>query len=200
LDNLILFREVFSPICSKAVPLFFCENKSCHEIRSNQPAENASGIPTTSSFPKRIRAEKYANQVFTHVSQYSEQELLGAPHNLVRHPQMPRVVFKLLWDTISAGKEIFAYVNNLAKNGDNYWVFAHVTPTFDEQGKIISYHSSRRVPRREAVDRIAPIYQLLCREESRHTDSKSAMEASGAILTSQLKSLNKSYGEFVFSV
>jgi hypothetical protein len=64
----------------------------------------------------------------------------------VRHPRMPRCVFKLLWETIQSGQDIFAYVCNLARNGDHYWVYAHVTPTFDEKGSIIGYHSNRRAP------------------------------------------------------
>ena len=62
----------------------------------------------------------YANDVFVRVSGYSERELLGAPHSILRHPAMPRSVFKLLWDTIGQGDEVFAYVLNLAKNGDAY--------------------------------------------------------------------------------
>ena len=99
----------------------------------------------------------YANQVFLDIAGYVENEVVGRPHNIVRHPEMPRAVFKLLWDTISQGNEIFAYVVNRAKNGDHYWVFAHVTPTFDQSGKIISYHSSRRAPRREAVEKVRTV-------------------------------------------
>ena len=86
----------------------------------------------------------YANRVFQQVAGYTEDELLGKAHSIVRHPDMPRCVFKFLWDTIGAGNEVFAYVLNKAKNGDHYWVFAHVTPTFDDHGRIISYHSNRR--------------------------------------------------------
>ena len=75
----------------------------------------------------------YANRTFLEVAMYSEDEVLGQPHSLIRHPDMPRCVFKLLWDTIQGGEEIFAYVKNMAKNGDYYWVFAHVTPTFNRQ-------------------------------------------------------------------
>ncbi|HPV77190.1 MAG TPA: PAS domain-containing protein, partial [Gemmatimonadaceae bacterium] len=64
----------------------------------------------------------YANDVFIRVSGYEEDELLGAPHSIIRHPDMPRAVFKLLWDTLATGREVFAYVNNMARNGDNYWV------------------------------------------------------------------------------
>jgi len=61
----------------------------------------------------------YANRTFLKVSGYSEEELLGKPHSIIRHPDMPRCVFKLLWDTIEAGREILAYVKNMAKNGDH---------------------------------------------------------------------------------
>jgi PAS domain S-box-containing protein len=71
----------------------------------------------------------YANDVFIKLAGFTETELLGQPHSIIRHPEMPRCVFKLLWDTIAEGGEIFAYVVNRSKNGDHYWVFAHVTPT-----------------------------------------------------------------------
>ena len=88
---------------------------------------------------------------------------------------MPRVVFKLLWDTIKGGNEIFAYVLNRAKNGDHYWVFAHVTPTLDERGRICAYHSSRRKPAASAIAKISPIYQLLLAEEKKHNTPREAM-------------------------
>ena len=73
----------------------------------------------------------YVNDVFMRISGFNEKELLGQPHSMIRNPQMPRCVFKLLWDTLEAKKEIFAYVVNICKNGDHYWVLAHVTPSFD---------------------------------------------------------------------
>ena len=72
----------------------------------------------------------YANDVFLRISGYAEAEVLGQPHSIIRHPGTPRAVFSLLWRTIESGREIFAYVVNRAKNGDHYWVLAHVTPTF----------------------------------------------------------------------
>lgn len=94
----------------------------------------------------------YVNRVFMSVAGYEEDELLGEPHSLIRHPDMPRCVFKLLWDTIQAKNEIFAYVINRCKNGDHYWVHAHVTPNFDAQGAVVGYHSNRRVPDRRIVE------------------------------------------------
>lgn len=61
------------------------------------------------------------------ISGFTEPELLGQPHSMIRHPDMPRAVFKLLWDRLGAGHEIFAYVKNMTKSGDYYWVHAHVT-------------------------------------------------------------------------
>ena len=75
----------------------------------------------------------YANEVFLRVSGFAEEEVIEAPHSVVRHPHMPRCIFKLMWDTIQSGQEMFGYVLNMAKDGDHYWVLAHVTPTFDEQ-------------------------------------------------------------------
>ena len=93
----------------------------------------------------------YANRTFLKVAGYTEEEVLGKPHSIIRHPDMPRCVFKLLWDTIESGEEIFAYVKNLAKNGDHYWVFAHVTPTFDEQGRIESLGTTRTGAARNGI-------------------------------------------------
>jgi PAS domain S-box-containing protein len=65
----------------------------------------------------------YANKTFLDISGFTEEELLGQPHNIIRHPDMPQCVFKLLWKTVAKGDEIFAYVKNMCKNGDHYWVF-----------------------------------------------------------------------------
>ncbi|HYG85153.1 MAG TPA: PAS domain-containing protein [Azospirillum sp.] len=142
----------------------------------------------------------YANDVFIRVSGFDEEELLGKPHNLIRHPDMPRCVFKLLWDTLAAGKEIFAYVVNRAKNGDHYWVFAHVTPVIGSGGAICGYHSSRRVPSRAAVDKATGLYAALRAEEAKHPNPKDGMAAAGAMLESILRDKGTTYDEFVFTL
>lgn len=142
----------------------------------------------------------YANEVFLRLAGYSEPEILGQPHSIIRHPSMPRCVFKLLWDTIQAGKECFAYVVNRSKNGDHYWVLAHVTPTFDAQGNIVSYHSNRRSPRREAVAKADALYQELLAVEARHEDRKQGMEAGFKALVDKLQALGVPYDEFVFAL
>lgn len=142
----------------------------------------------------------YANLTFLEIAGYTEKEVLGRPHNIIRHPDMPRTVFKLLWDTIQQGQEIFAYVINRAKNGDHYWVFAHVTPTFDAQGTITSYHSSRRCPQRKAVDAVIPVYRELREEESRHANPKDAMAAGVQLLTKKYIGAGGTYEDLVFSL
>lgn len=142
----------------------------------------------------------YANQTFINVSQFSERELLGQPHNVIRHRDMPRAVFKLLWDVVSGGNEIFAYVINQAKSGDHYWVLAHVTPTFDESGNVTGYHSNRRVPRREAVEVASAVYAEMLAIEQSHEDWRAGMQASTELLLARLGELGLSYEEFVFSL
>ena len=141
----------------------------------------------------------YANDVFVRVSGYSEAELLGAPHNILRHPAMPHCVFKLLWDTVQHGEEIFAYVVNLAKNGDHYWVFAHVTPSFDTNGSIEGYHSNRRRPDPEQVAKVEPLYRQLAEFEAAAPRLKDGMDAAIAHLQKTLASQGTSYERFVFS-
>lgn len=142
----------------------------------------------------------YANDVFLRLSKYSIQELIGAPHSLIRHPDMPRCVFKLLWDTIEAKQEIFAYVLNMARDGDHYWVFAHVTPTFDAQQNIIGYHSNRRKPEAGQVAKVKPLYEALLTEENRLPNRKDGMQRGFEMLVATLKDARLDYDEFVFSI
>ena len=142
----------------------------------------------------------YANQVFLRVAGYDEEEVLGQPHSLVRHPDMPRCVFQLLWDRIADGKEIFAYVVNAAKNGDHYWVFAHVTPSFDEAGAITGFHSNRRLPGTGQIDAIKPLYKNLCDIEENHPDRKAGLTAAAAALNEILRQKGVEYDEFVLTL
>ena len=93
----------------------------------------------------------YCNRVFMEIAGYAESELLGQQHNIIRHPDMPRVVFHLLWQTLSNGREFFGYIKNLCKDGSYYWVFANLTPTFDAGGRIVGYYSVRRRPTAQAI-------------------------------------------------
>lgn len=142
----------------------------------------------------------YANSVFIEISGYSENELIGASHNVIRHPEMPKCVFKLLWDRVQAGHEIFAYVVNLCKNGDHYWVLAHVTPTFDVAGRVIGYHSNRRVPERSAVEKARDLYARLLEVERSATDWRRGLAESTRRLNDVLRAQGVEYDEFAFSL
>lgn len=143
----------------------------------------------------------YANQVFLQIADYTEKEVLGQPHSMIRHPAMPRSVFKLLWSTIESGQEIFAYVMNRTKFGDHYWVYAHVTPSFDGAGKVIGYHSNRRVPDRNIIEQhIVPLYRSLREEEARHQNRKDGMLAGEQVILNMLAEKGIAYDEFIATV
>jgi PAS domain S-box-containing protein len=142
----------------------------------------------------------YGNDVFLRLAGYGEKELIGQPHSIIRHPDMPRCVFKLLWDTIGAGQEIFAYVINRSKNGDHYWVFAHVTPTYDVAGNLVGYHSSRRVPEASALATIKPLYGELKAIEDARPNRKEGMRVAFDALVGKLNDMGKAYDEFVLAL
>ena len=143
----------------------------------------------------------YANRVFLRISQLELGDTLSAPHSLIRHPSMPRCVFKMLWERIETGKEIFAYVVNRAMNGDHNWVFAHVTPSFTNGGQITGYHSNRRVPNRRIVDdTIKPLYDELCAIEQRPNGRKDGLMAAYETLQHRLQSRGLDYDRFIFSL
>lgn len=143
----------------------------------------------------------YVNRLFCKMACYDEAALIGQPHSLIRHPDMPRSVFKLLWDTIEARREIFAFVKNMASTGDHYWVFAHVTPSYDLQGKIKGYHSNRRVPPADLIKgTIAPLYADLLAIEKRHVNGKEALAAGTKALNDFIASQKVSYDELMFSL
>ncbi len=143
----------------------------------------------------------YANRTFMRVGIFEEKGLIGAPHSILRHPDMPRCIFKLLWERISSGHEIFAYVVNRATNGDHYWVLAHVTPSFDASGNVNGYHSNRRVPDRRTLDEvISPVYRDLLRTENSHASRKDGMNVAYDKLNTLLKQKGSTYDEFVFAL
>ena len=142
----------------------------------------------------------YANPTFCRIAGYDEDELLGQPHSIIRHPDMPRCVFKLLWDTLEQRREIFAYVKNMARNGDFYWVFAHVTPSYGATGEVVGYHSNRRVPDRRVVAAIEPLYAELLREEQSHRNGKDALAAGYRRLLDFVTAKNMSYDELIFAL
>lgn len=142
----------------------------------------------------------YANDIFLDITGFTEKKVLGQPHNFLRHPEMPRCIFKLLWDTIQGGEELFAYVINRTKSGDHYWVNAHVTPSLDSQGQVIGYHSNRRVSTKSALDVIKPLYKSLVTAETQSSDRKQGLAASFQMLLGILKDKGIRYDQFVLSL
>ena len=137
----------------------------------------------------------YGNKIFIKISGYSEAELLGQPQSILRHPDMPKIVFKLLWDRVQNKQEIFAYIKNMCKDGAHYWVYANVTATLDERGNIRDFHSVRRKPSQKALSVIPNLYaQLLNAERS------GGMEASRTLLEKTLKDQGVDYDGFILSL
>jgi len=137
----------------------------------------------------------YGNKIFIEISGYSEDELLGEFHNILRHPDMPRCAFKILYDHIQNGKEWFGFVKNLRKDGGYYWVFANISPTFDTNGNIIEYYSVRRKPRDGFKMIIEPLYkQLLQIEESE------GMDGSLKAVENLLQSKNLTFNELMIKI
>lgn len=141
----------------------------------------------------------YGNEKFIEFSGYREDELLGAQHNIIRHPDMPRGVFELLWKTVADGKEIFAYVKNMAQDGSYYWVLANVTPDYDAAGNITGYLSIRRAPRRGAIPIIEDLYRKM-RQIEQDAGPRDACRASVGMLTNLLQEKGVSYEQFVLNV
>jgi PAS domain S-box-containing protein len=137
----------------------------------------------------------YCNEIFTKMAGYPASSLIGSNHNVIRHPEMPKLAYKILWEKIQAKKEFFGFVKNLCADGGYYWVLAYITADLDLNGNITSYTSVRRKPSQSAINIIIPIYkQLLDAERS------GGVQASEAILNDLLKQHNLEYDEFIINL
>jgi PAS domain S-box-containing protein len=141
----------------------------------------------------------YGNRIFIEFSGYSEAELLGTQHNIIRHPDMPRAVFQLLWNKIQNREECFAYVKNMAKDGSFYWVFTNVTPTFNSAGDMTGYFSVRRKPKLSGVQVMTEVYRIMLEAEKK-AGPANAIAASTKILVDILKEKGLSYEELVLAI
>lgn len=106
----------------------------------------------------------HANDAFVEMSGYTRDELIGAPHHILRHPDMPKLAFKSLWDDVEAGKKWHGYVKNLRKDGTFYWVYATAVPNI-RNGVIVGYTSVRRKPSRTRINELIPVYRQWLGEE-----------------------------------
>jgi len=135
----------------------------------------------------------YANEDFIDVSGYDEFELIGQPHNIIRHPEMPKVIFKFLWDSIKSGKNIHAIIKNMSKTGRYYWVITDFKIISDGDGVIAGYFGTRKsVPEDIVVKFIEPLYKKLL-----HIEEVSGLSASEEYLIGFLEERNKTYMEYI---
>lgn len=102
----------------------------------------------------------HVNPAFVEMSGFNEEELIGAPHSILRHPDMPSVAFKDLWDTVKKGAKWQGFVKNLRKDGGYYWVKATVIPNI-RNGKVVGYTSVRRKPSRTKIEECIKLYPTL---------------------------------------
>jgi len=139
---------------------------------------------------------EYGNDYFVEISGYSEAELVGQPHSIIRHPDMPKIVFKMMWDRINKAQNIMAVVKNLAKDGSYYWVVTEFEPKIDPiTNEIISHTAFRKAAPKSAVEQIEPIYAKLLQIEE-----YGEMEASEKYLRGFLEEKNITYDEFINNI
>ncbi|VXC10493.1 Aerotaxis receptor [Flavobacterium sp. 9R] len=136
---------------------------------------------------------EYANEVFVDVCGYEDYELMGQPHSIIRHPDMPKVLFKVLWENLKLGGNFHAVVKNLAKSGRYYWVVTDFESTKNEDGEITHYFGRRRaVPQEIITNYIEPLYKKLLQIEK-----ASGVEYSEKYLIGFLEEKNRSYVEYI---
>jgi len=134
----------------------------------------------------------FINKNFSEVSGYSEAELIGLPHNVVRHPDMPKALFFLVWQSLLTGNKISGIIKNLAKDGRYYWVIADLEAKRDSEGNITSLTAFRRAAPDEVIEAAEELYSTMLAIEKKH-----GMEKSLAYLEGFLEENHLTYGEFI---
>lgn len=135
----------------------------------------------------------YANEDFIDVSGYDEFELIGQPHNIVRHPDMPKVIFKFLWDSIKSSENIHGIIKNMAKTGRYYWVVIDFKIIADSDGEIVGFFGTRKsVPEPIITKFIEPLYKKLL-----HIEEASGLNAAEEYLVGFLEERKKTYMEYI---
>jgi PAS domain S-box-containing protein len=142
----------------------------------------------------------YANDAFQRVSGYTEDEILGQTHDILRHPDMPRGLATQLNAMIRDGRELLVYIPQLAKDGATYWVLAHVTPSRDENGRLVGDHSHDRSPHPSAVAEMSAFYAQLLTEERRHADPAAGKAASARLCEELLAAMGMTFEQYVWSI
>ena len=141
----------------------------------------------------------YANSLFVKYSGYKESELLGQQHNIIHHPDMPRVIFKLMWDALQSKREFNGYIKNLNKNGSYYWVFANIAPSFSPDNELLGYYSVERKPDTEKLNYIKNLYADFMEIEQQSPPEES-INNSLYKLNILLNGREKGYDEFILTI
>ncbi|WP_420591622.1 PAS domain-containing protein [Bacterioplanoides sp.] len=140
----------------------------------------------------------YANEAFCKYSGYDENELLGQPQNIVRHPDMPRAIFYLMWEHLKQEQEFFGYIKNCRKDGGFYWAFASVAPIYDN-GRHVGFLSARRCPSENAIATLEPLYRKMIETEAQY-GKEQQIAMSSAILWQAINKEFATYAEFALSL
>lgn len=136
------------------------------------------------------------NDVFCNVYGYSPEEMIGQPHSIIRHPDMPKLVFKLLWDNLKVGNNFIGVIKNLAKSGEYYWVITDFEMRRDATGNITHYIARRKsVPKAVIENYVAPLYETLLKLEK-----VGGMELSSRFFKNYLAKQGKDYIDFIIDV
>ncbi len=136
---------------------------------------------------------EYGNEYFVEISGYKESELVGKPHNIIRHPDMPKVIFKLLWDRLESRKNIYAIVKNLSKSGRYYWVITDFDIKINRAtNEVLGYFAYRKAAPKYAVKEIEKLYKKLTEIEA-----ESGMDGSQKYLTGFLEARGQTYDEYI---
>lgn len=136
---------------------------------------------------------EYGNDYFVEISGYTQGELIGKPHSIIRHPDMPKVIFKMMWERIKSAQNIMAVVKNLAKDGNYYWVVTEFEPKIDPiTNSVISYTAFRKSAPKGAVEKMIPIYKNLLEIEK-----DAGVQASEKYLRGFLEDNNTNYDDFI---
>lgn len=142
----------------------------------------------------------YANRIFMDICGFAESDVLNVQHNVIRHPDMPRGVFRLMWNTLKAGDEFLGFAKNLCSDGGYYWVFANITPDYDKDEKLQGYYSVRRQPPQSALDVLMPVYKEMLAIE-KQSSTKDAPDKSIAYLVDVVSQAGaKNYNSLVLNL
>lgn len=169
-----------------------------HRPGKPMPADKEIPLDPSKTVMSKTNAKgiiEYANEYFMEVSGYEEYELMGQAHNVIRHPDMPKTVFKLLWNRLNKGENIHAFVKNLSKDGRYYWVLTNFETKYDEAGNIVSHYSRRKAAPKNAIYEIEKLYKTL-----KSIEDRQGMETAVKYFEGMLEEKGVTYDHFILKI